>query len=825
MIIYDRANDKMIEVVPKSYGLLKQFNRIQDDMLVFRHSHIAITNYTMGDNREFEKALSVWNESYFRYDRVAGHYVKELREFRVPRSFDTAILQQYFPKHKPIVDNEAYPADKIDVKLLAPPRDDEQRVGLAFLCSQGDYTRNFRYTTLMLDMVAGSGKAQPDDTLIPTPRGMKRLNELKVGDKVFNLQGEPVDVLKIFPRGMQDTYEVTFSDGRKTRCNLDHLWYVSDSTSHHKARRVLTLRNMLHTYILPWLYKNQKVYRYAVDLPGPIQYTQQRVPIDPYTLGMMLGDECLNKQHPTTNSESIPFSDEMVKFIKDESGDKFIPDIYKYNAISIRKRLLQGLMDTSGHVDAEKCRLSYTTISTRLKDDVVELVRSLGYSIYVTVDCRHDEYKPVNCYTIRITCSDSNIDDFFHNNPKPVICDQLTIVDIRKVEPTYQRCIYIDDPLHVYITENYIPTHNTWTTIAATCFLQARTVVIVPFTNLVKQWKKAFLEYTTINEDEILAISSTDIKTGSQEKCLEIMHGEHSDKKVFIFMVDTLVAFQKTYGNLAMIDMLRMTNAYTKIMDEIHLEMKALSMIDALSNFRMNYYASATPDRSQSKEKWIFRTIYRNCPRFGQNFKTAEEKWTNIIVARYAFIPTTEQIKRMVNPRKKWLTPKAYEKELISAPDTQLESFHSAFRNVMRWSKQQLKPGNKILILCSTIDGTGFMQTWAEEFFPGQTARYYATMRPKDRAEALEQTVICATSQSLGTGADISGIQHVYNIETYATSINAGQLPGRARKIKGVSVFYIEFVNFSYGKTYKQFEKHKPYLIKASKTGKLMVLE
>ena len=67
------------------------------------------------------------------------------------------------------------------------------------------------------------------------------------------------------------------------------------------------------------------------------------------------------------------------------------------------------------------------------------------------------------------------------------------------------------------------------------------------------------------------------------EQVMRIMHGEHSDKKVFIFMVDTLVAFQKTYGNLAMIDMLRMTNAYTKIMDEIHLEMKALSMIDVPS--------------------------------------------------------------------------------------------------------------------------------------------------------------------------------------------------------------------------------------------------
>ena len=158
MIIYDAANDKMVEVVPTSYTLKKRFNIVQEDLLVFRHSHIAITNYTVGDNPEFEKALSVWDETRYKYKRVMGHYIKELREFRVPRSFDTAILKQHFPNRSPIVENDAYPAKKIDIKLLTPPRDDEQRVGLAFLCSQGDYKRNYRYTTLMLDMSTGSGK-------------------------------------------------------------------------------------------------------------------------------------------------------------------------------------------------------------------------------------------------------------------------------------------------------------------------------------------------------------------------------------------------------------------------------------------------------------------------------------------------------------------------------------------------------------------------------------------------------------------------------------------------------------------------------------------
>ena len=522
MVIYDRANDIYHEVVPRSFALQKKFNIVHEKHLVFRHSHIAITDYTIGDCPEFEKALSVWDEMNWRYRRVAGHYIPELKEFRVPRSFDTAILAQHFPYHTPIVDNDAYPSDTINIKLMMPPRDDEQRVGLSFLCAQGDYKKNYRYTTLMLDMIAGTGKS--------------------------------------------------------------------------------------------------------------------------------------------------------------------------------------------------------------------------------------------------------------------------------------------------------------WTIMAATCFLQGRTVIIVPFSKLLKQWRDTYVDYSSVKEDEVLLISSEGSNSG-QDICMDILNGKHKDKKVFVFMIDSLVTFQKNNGDLKTMELLRATNAYTKVIDEIHREMKATTMIDALSNFRMNYYASATPDRSHKKEKWIFKSIYRNCPRFGHGFKTADEKWTNIIVAQYRFTPTPAQIKRMVNPRKKWLNPKAFEKELINAPNEQLEGFLITFRNVMKWSKRQLVKGNKILILCATIDGTGFMQQLAEEFFPGETARYYGSMNKKEQAKALTKTVICATSQSLGTGADVRGIQHVYNIETYANSINAGQLPGRARKIEGVQVFYVEFVDTGYLKTYRQFESHKPYLIKASKTGKLMILE
>lgn len=73
---------------------------------------------------------------------------------------------------------------------------------------------------------AGTGKAQPIDTRIPTPAGTKLLGDLKVGDYVFNRNKKPVKVLGVFDRGKLDTYKITLSNGDSTRCNDEHLWTV-----------------------------------------------------------------------------------------------------------------------------------------------------------------------------------------------------------------------------------------------------------------------------------------------------------------------------------------------------------------------------------------------------------------------------------------------------------------------------------------------------------------------------------------------------------------------------------------------------------------------
>lgn len=196
------------------------------------------------------------------------------------------------------------------------------------------------------------------------------------------------------------------------------------------------------------------------------------------------------------------------------------------------------------------------------------------------------------------------------------------------------------------------------------------------------------------------------------------------------------------------------------------------------------------------------------------------------MVVKYVWSPMPRQVQAMIQKRTKWLNNKSYERELISSPPDQISDFIDKFLTILRWSQGLLVGNNKILILTETVAGTEFVQILAEQVFPGETSRYYGEMKRTDKEKALEARIICATGSSMGTGADVKGIQHVYNITTYSNEITAKQYAGRGRRLPdGTPVFYIEFVNVGFYKTVNQFESRKPYLLDISKTGKLMVAQ
>jgi phosphate starvation-inducible PhoH-like protein len=152
---------------------------------------------------------------------------------------------------------------------------------------------------------------------------------------------------------------------------------------------------------------------------------------------------------------------------------KFIPEIYKYASIDDRIALLRGLMDTDGSVNKRNGEASFTTVSHQLAKDVVELVQSLGGRALIRernrvgkvttikghkATCRNKVYE----FTISLP---SNINPFYiSRKAKYFSCKYMHQVGIKSIDSVCEKevqCILVENNEHLYITDQYIVTHNT----------------------------------------------------------------------------------------------------------------------------------------------------------------------------------------------------------------------------------------------------------------------------------------------------------------------------------------------------------------------------
>src|SRR4051794_814717 len=147
------------------------------------------------------------------------------------------------------------------------------------------------------------GRAQPVDQPVMTPFGWCPIGMLRVGDLVTGRDGRPTPVLGVFPQGERDVYRVSAQDGASTLACGEHLWFVTtpDDRKHGKPGRVVETRDMMGR-----LRRNHQ-HRYELPLmSAPVEMEARPVPMDPYALGLLLGDGCLTTSTTPSFSTADP---------------------------------------------------------------------------------------------------------------------------------------------------------------------------------------------------------------------------------------------------------------------------------------------------------------------------------------------------------------------------------------------------------------------------------------------------------------------------------------------------------------------------------------
>jgi replicative DNA helicase len=362
-----------------------------------------------------------------------------------------------------------------------------------------------------LVVVAGRpsmGKAQPLDARVRTTAGWKRMGELRVGDALASVDGAPSCIDGVFPQGRRQVYRVTFSDGRACECCAEHLWRV-----HHRdwpQARVLSTAKVAHM-----LTKQRYRGRLWIDTTTGDTGAGSELPVDPWVLGALLGDGNLTGRSVRFSTavdamrerltERIDASLELAhagrvdwRVVQRQRGvrrsvagmtpnpltaaierlglsglqshEKFIPRDYLDASRAQRLDLLRGLLDTDGWVERWGT-MRYSTASAQLAGDVAELVRSLGGWCSVKTKrtpfrYRSDRRDGRTAYVCTIhhpdPCSFFLLSEKQARAPaKPVRRKRPTFASIEATRICETRCISVTHPSRLYVTDDYVVTHNT----------------------------------------------------------------------------------------------------------------------------------------------------------------------------------------------------------------------------------------------------------------------------------------------------------------------------------------------------------------------------
>jgi hypothetical protein len=349
--------------------------------------------------------------------------------------------------------------------------------------------------TTIAECARQSGKALPLDTPIPTPNGWATMGSLQMGDSVFDENGQKTKVIStsnVFHN--HDCYKITFDDGTTVISDSDHLWAVERANPSKRSIRhkKLTTKELFESDFIKSDSRGKCCSRWKIPLAGYVNYKPQKVDLDPYVLGIWLGDGESASGRLTCHIDDLSFYQKEILFEFSHNHisynenvytgtlyglskklrylnliqNKHIPKEYLINDIDTRLSILQGLMDSNGTIEqnGRNClSLSYNRYP-QLIEDAHELLLSLGLKV------QRKEYTKTNSVRLYFNCPREKFNIFRLprklekqqiSNERPWHTNYRFIRNIEKVESVPTKCITVENNSHLFLCSKYfIPTHN-----------------------------------------------------------------------------------------------------------------------------------------------------------------------------------------------------------------------------------------------------------------------------------------------------------------------------------------------------------------------------
>ena len=638
----------------------------------------------------------------------------------------------------PMVDLYVPSVANFQVKDGWVPRDDQVAV-VDYLSSPG--------LKKVVDAQTGSGKGLVHGTPVRTINGWANVENLTTNDKVMGETGEYHNVTGVFPQGNDlDLYEVMFDDGRTIVTDAVHLWQV---TSVGEVKTVST-RTLFEQYQVE--FKDKPILTIPLVSNTAVQ-ADSELPIDPYVLGTLLHKK------------------------------EYIPEEYLYASQKQRYDLAAGILDTGGEL--RYGYINYQTMSWCLKDGIVELFYSLGCHVSVT--------EMSVGYNLRIVVKDPQ--RFFRDKANKVKAGELLktlpdlellILSVRKLPyKDSTTCISVDNPTKLFVTKDYIVTHNTIMTMFALAKVKVRCALVVK-PMYISRWMDVLVGKDMVFKN----FGSKDVMTvrGSAQMASIINLAREGE-----FNVDFVVISNRTYINYLQHydengpseeygwcrpeELWNLLGVGIRLIDEAHQDFYGCFLTDLHSHVPTSIELSGSLEPDMDFLKAMYAVMYPKALRMNTG---VYKRYVDIIGLLYS-LDTELPHPRTTRRGRASYSQAAYEEAIIKVPmrTRRLQEMMSFICN--NYFMSERLPDHKLLVFFDTVGMCAIMADYYQELYPDLYVSKYT--EEEDPSVLDEADIIIATPASAGTAVDITNLQQVHSFVMRSSTQALIQMLGRLRKL------------------------------------------